>query len=690
MTSSAIVRRHWSGTSGEAPARLANDEWLVTNGLGGYASGTLLGTATRRYHGLLVAALPAPLGRMMLLNHLAETVRLADGRELSLVDDGRAQLVSFSLEFGLPVWRFNVDGCVLEKRIFMPHRANTTHLMYSLAAGRTSLQVILRPGLHFRAHEAPVGVPDVGSYETHTTGSRLEITTNAGLSLKMQLRQHEGALVADGGTQRLEYPMEQQRGYRHCDQLWSPGYFQFDLAPEETATLSASAEPWDALTAMEPDESLHTEVERRRRLVVQADALAQHGVAAELVLAADQFIITPSTRVADEVWAHAVGEEARSIIAGYHWFTDWGRDTMISLEGLTLITGRATEAGYILRTFGHHVRDGLIPNLFPEGENTGLYHTADATLWYFHALDRYVQHTDDRETLRALLPTLRQIVARHVAGTHFGIGVDPADGLLRQGAEGYQLTWMDAKVDDWVVTPRRGKAVEINALWYNALRLLSGWLVDEGLQSAAAEITQLADRTRKSFNARFWCAERGWLYDVIDGPAPLDISLRPNQVLAISLPHAVLDERHWASVLEAVRRYLWTPYGLRTLAPFELDYKPQYFGDLYARDAAYHQGTAWAWLIGPYMDACLRLGQDCHEMLSTLNTSIAHELGTAGVGTVSEIFDAEPPYTPRGCISQAWSVAEMLRCCVKLQQQADCLAGNPRPQSDALVTPRDQ
>ena len=334
---------------------------------------------------------------------------------------------------------------------------------------------------------------------------------------------------------------------------------------------------------------------------------------------------------------------------------------MISLEGLTLATGRTAEAGYILRMFARHVRDGLIPNMFPEGEKDGLYHTADATLWFFHALDRYLAATDDRPTLKLLLPILRDIVEHHLRGTRFGIGVDPADGLLRQGAEGYQLTWMDAKVDDWVVTPRRGKAVEINALWYNALCLLAGWLAEEQGEDASRELRQHAEAARASFNRRFWYDDGGYLYDIVDGEHGDDPACRPNQLFAISLTHPVLDRERWEPVLGVVRERLLTPVGLRSLAPGHPDYKSHYFGDLRSRDAAYHQGTVWGWLAGPFVDAWLKVYPDDRAGARQALSGFEAHLGEACLGTISEIFDAEPPYTPRGCVAQAWSVAEVLR-----------------------------
>ncbi len=665
-----VLRRRPAPPDSHDPQQLVEHEWLVTNGLGGYASGTLSGISTRRYHGLLIAALPAPLGRTMMFNHLIEQVRLPDNRVISLageaaqneVDGEARRLSSFELQDGLPVWRYHAGGCVLEKRLWMQYRANTVIISYRMLQAPQPVVLRLRAGLHFRPHEAGVGQALTTPYRVHAAGNCFEVTAADLPPLRLQVCEHPGALVLDGGKfYEVEYPLERDRGYAFRDVLWSPGYFRAELTENEQVALLASTEPWEAIGAVSPAESLPTELQRRQRLIEQALPAARNGVGAELVLAADQFIITPTTRTTDAALAHAGGDELRSVIAGYHWFTDWGRDTMISLEGLTLTTGRLAQAGYILRTFAHYVRDGLIPNLFPEGEQQGLYHTADATLWFFHALDRYVRASDDRNTLRMLLPTLRDIVAHHLRGTRFGIGVDPHDGLLRQGQAGYQLTWMDAKVGDWVVTPRRGKAVEINALWYNALRLLADWLQQEDEPAAAHELAQHANRACESFNRRFWSAEHGWLYDVVDGESRDDSSLRPNQLLAISLAHPILDPARWQAVVDVVERQLLTPLGLRSLGPREPDYKPQYDGDLRSRDAAYHQGTVWAWLIGPFLDAWLKVYPNDQERARAHLAAFPDHLSEACIGSISEIFDAQPPYCPRGCIAQAWSVAEVLR-----------------------------
>jgi predicted glycogen debranching enzyme len=652
--------------------RTATREWLVTNALGGYAAGTISGVVTRRYHGLLIAALPAPHGRVVMLSHLWDRVRLPDRTTAVLSGEelDHDHLADFHLEAGLPLWRYEVEGALVERAILMPHGQNTVHITYRAVAGSGPVRLTLRPSLNFRDHHAPVSAPLLGSYALTAVDGRYELAANPDLPKLRFILHGEGAgLTLDGKVvQQILYRDEEARGEAARGDLWSPGYFRLDLAPGEEATLVASTEPWDTILALTPAQARAGERERRRRLLDAAPPSLREGPAAQLVLAADQFVITPVGRAEDAARARAAGDEVRSVIAGYHWFTDWGRDTMISLPGLTLATGRHVEAGYILRTFAHSVRDGLIPNLFPEGDVEGLYHTADATLWFFHAVDRYVRATGDRATLRLLLPRFSEIAARHLEGTRFGIGVDPADGLLRQGAPGYQLTWMDAKVDDWVVTPRRGKVVEINALWYNALRVLAGWLREETQESLAREMDAHADRARVAFNRRFWYAAGDHLFDVVDGERGDDPACRPNQLFAISLPHAVLDVERWKPVLESVRQRLLTPLGLRSLAPGHPEYKATYFGDLRARDAAYHQGTVWAWLIGPWVDAWLRVHPEDRAGARRFLEAFVPHLGEAGVGSISEIFDAEPPFTPRGCVAQAWSVAEVLRAWLITEQ----------------------
>ena len=678
--SGAVVRSMpWDGAH-MSRELLLNREWLVTNGLGGYASGTVSGAVTRRYHGLLIAALPAPLGRIVMWSHVSEFLRFSDHDVVSLGAEERAggqldlksadYLSEFRLEDGLPVWTYRVREVVVEKRVLLPHLQNTVHISYKVISKGVPPRLELRPAFHFRHHEAPVDADLAAPYKLTAIDGRYEIAAARRKlpPLRMQLHGRESAFtIAPAKIPQVVYRIEQQRGYAYEGELWSPGFFRVDLTERSTATLVASTETWDIIDVLSPEDVLVAECERRTRLLHGAIPKMRQSFPAELVFAADQFVITPAGRFEEVARAHAAGDEVRTVIAGYHWFTDWGRDTMISLEGLTLITGRCLEAGYILRTFAYYVRDGLIPNMFPDGAKEGKYNTADATLWFFHALGRYLDRTADRTTLQLLLPTLTDIAEHHLRGTKFNIHVDPADGLLAQGQEGYQLTWMDAKIGDWVVTPRRGKAVEINALWYNALRLLANWLHEIGDEASAQHYDEQAERARVSFNNRFWFAEGGYLYDVVDvdGGSKNDSSCRPNQLFAISLDHPVLDAKHWKSVLDVVEKKLLTPVGLRTLSPDDPEYKPIYSGDLRSRDGAYHQGTVWAWLIGPFIDAWLKVHPHDRAAARKFLETFPFHLSDNGIGTISEVFDAREPHLAGGCIAQAWSVAEVLRAWAK-------------------------
>ena len=656
---------------------LLTREWLVTNGLGGYASGTISGAITRRYHGLLIAALPAPHGRMVMWSHVSEFLRFGPKDVVSLGGEERAGgqldlqgadfLREFRLEDGLPVWTYHVRDLVLEKSVLLPHLQNTVHVNYRVLAGEKRARLELRPAFHFRHHEAPVDVGTAGPYKLTSVGDRYEIAAPRGRALpplRMKVCDCASAFTISAKKLRqVVYRTEQSRGYAHEGDLWSPGFFHVDLEETDSATLVGSTEEWDIVEVLGPHNALAAEQERRARLLQGAVPKARRDFPAELIFAADQFVITPAGRFEEAARAHAAGDEVRTVIAGYHWFTDWGRDTMISLEGLTLLTGRWLEAGYILRTFAYYIRDGLIPNMFPDGAREGVYHTADATLWFFHALGRYLERTKDFNTLELLLPSLIDIAEHHLRGTRFNIHVDPNDGLLAQGEAGYPLTWMDAKMDDWVVTPRRGKAVEINALWYNALCLLANWLRETGEETSAKRYDKWAEKARASFNQRFWFAEGGYLYDVVDvdGGSDRDASCRPNQLFAISLDHPVLNPAHWRSVVEIAEKKLVTPVGLRSLSPDDPNYKPIYGGDLRSRDGAYHQGTVWAWLIGPFIDAWLKVHpHDRAAARKFLETFPVH-LSDNGIGTISEVFDAREPHLAGGCIAQAWSVAEVLR-----------------------------
>lgn len=615
---------------------IAPREWLVANGLGGYACGTLCGPPIRRYHGWLIAALPPPLGRTILVTRLDQVFTLADGRAFDL---DSAELVEFRLEMGLPVWRFRQGETEIERRLVMEHGRNVTHLRWRVLAGAVS-QLVLRPWMQPRPHGLPVdGAPAVGIAETIEHGLSVRSP-----GFPMVTLSAPGAMaVLERRDASHYYANEDEGGDPPQGPLFSPGCLSMPASNPLDLTLGTDdpvpGDPWLAEWA------------RRQALLDAAPPALRQGMAAELVLAADSFVIEPRHRTDDPA--------ARSIIAGYHWFADWGRDTMIALEGLTLLTGRTDDSKAILAGFAAHMRDGLIPNMFPDGATAGLYNTADASLWFFHAIDRVVAYGGGLDFLKRLMPVAEAMMAAHRNGTLFGIGMDPEDGLMRQGEDGLQLTWMDAKVEDWVVTPRRGKAVEINALWYNALCCMAHWR--DMLDQDGQELRSLADKVKRAFNRRFWSDDLGYLRDVVDGPDGCDDTLRPNQLFALSLPHAVLDLPHWAPMMSAIRTALLTPYGLRSLPADHPDYKPRFEGDRWGRDGAYHQGTVWSWLIGPFCQAWLKAFPGDQDKVMEDLAAFEPHLDQFGIGSIAEVFDGDPPHRPRGCISQAWSVAEWLR-----------------------------
>ncbi len=621
-------------------------EWLVTNGLGGYAFGTVAGPATRVYHGLLIAALSPPVGRTMLVGGLVEWATI-DGQRVALhaheyadgtIDQpGYRRLVSVRLDGSRPVFTYAIGDVRIEKRIWMADGANTTYVRYESVGADRPIELELTPLTTFRDHHAvrreADGVP----------GGPLRIVAPG------------GSFTAAGrwflGFRHRE---ETARGLDDRSDLWAGGEVRFPVRRGLPATLILTAEPGEP---PDPEIALVAAAERETRLIDAAAAGHASAFVRDLVVAADQFLVRRDIPGADGAL-----EVGRTVIAGYPWFNDWGRDTMISLPGLCLATGRHEEAATILRSFARFVRDGLLPNNFPDrAGDLPEYHTIDASLWYPQAIRAHALATGSGRLVDELLPTLRTILDAHLAGTRFGIGMDPADGLLRGGEAGYQLTWMDARVDGWVVTPRRGKPVEIQALWINALRIVGGWLRDRGDPDGAGDrYVETADRATEAFAGRFWRAELGYLADVVDGPDGDDVSLRPNQVLAVSLPHPLVDGEAAAAVVGAVGRSLAVPLGLRSLSPSDPAYRRRYQGDRRFRDAGYHQGTAWTWLVGPYAEAVARVRADPAAGLAILRPFEEH-LRMAGLGSVSEILEPEPPFEPRGCPFQAWGVAEVLR-----------------------------
>jgi predicted glycogen debranching enzyme len=624
-------------------------EWLVTNGLGGYASGTMA-MPTRRYHALLVAAVAPPATRSVTLARLEEALQFA-GRSVRLdcseYQDGTITPAGyqfqqqFRLDHGLPVWRYALDGVVLERRMWMPYGQNQTCIAYRLLAAPGPLELDLTPLVAWRDHHAlQQKLPTPFAVDALANGCRLALSASAWLALTCN-----GARFEHDADWHYRFFLREEaaRGFDAVEDLYRPGHLRVTLRLGEEAVFEARfGQGSEGATG--DDATLVGEQGRRRALLQQAKVEPETRLA-QLVLAADQFLVRR-------------GDQQATIIAGYPWFADWGRDCMIALPGLTLTTGRRAEARAILLEWAKWLKDGLLPNRFPDQGEAPEYNSADASLWFIHAAERYIAAASDLATQRRLYPHIVEIVDQYLQGTRFGIGVDPDDQLLRAGAPGCQLTWMDAKVGDWVVTPRRGKPVELSALWYNALRTLERWSMKVGDRSP--RYGGLAEACADSFNRRFWYADGGYLFDVIDGDDGDDPSLRPDQIFAMSLPFPVLAAEHRLAVLRSVERELLTPMGLRTLSPHNAAYRGAYSGDATMRDGAYHQGTVWPWLLGPYLTAHLKLHADRAYAKEILDTFFAH-LPEAGVGSISEIFDGDAPHAARGCYAQAWSVGELLR-----------------------------
>ena len=632
-------------------------EWLETNGIGGWASSTIIFSHTRRYHGLLVAATHPPVGRIVLLSKLEDTIILDDQRydlSCNLYPDlihptGYYYLHSFSRDI-FPVFVYRMGGVVLRKTVVAVHGENTSLVVYEVLDAPGQFSMELQPFIAARDYHSM----------THA---------NDNVSMQWNARFDDGIfqvkpsdpipglfLAVPGATfdakpawyNNFEYHIERYRGLDCHEDLFTHGIFRRELNVGDTIGIIISTDNpagRDAITMMEDER------QRREALVAHLDRTQDTHRA--LTLAADQFIVKR-------------GDNLRTIIAGYHWFSDWGRDTMIAMPGLCLSTGRFDDARKILSAFTEHISQGMLPNRFPDAGETPEYNTVDATLWFFLAVYHYLKYTGDEAFVRKeLFPVLLDIIAWHEIGTRYGIRMDD-DGLLTAGEPGIQLTWMDAKVGDWVVTPRHGKAVEVNALWFNALVIVAELAERFGDMYEARKYTGRANQVKAAFQRVFWNDEAGCLYDVVDGDRR-ESAIRPNQIFALSLPFPLLKTTQGRKVLKVVEELLFTPRGLRSLAPTDRAYCAHYGGDQRARDSAYHQGTVWGWLIGPFLDALIRIRpktgrQRAFAILNDLLTGL-HE---TGIGTLSEIFDGDLPHTPRGCIAQAWSVAEVLRVLTEL------------------------
>lgn len=635
------------------PAVSGRKEWLVTNGLGSFAAGTVAGMLTRRYHGLLVAALQPPLGRTLLVTKFDETAHyhdhsypLAANRWLGDLTDptGFLHLDRFHLEGTTPVWTFALADALLEKRIWMQPGANTTYVRYDLVRASAPVRLTLKALVNYRDYHGSTHA-DYWRMQIDPVAHGLRVEAYAGATPFYLLGDAAEAAPHHDWYRNFFLSVEAYRGLDAVEDHLHAGTFTLALEPGDTRTLVCStdpAPPLDGLAAYQDRRAYEAQ------LLDTADLPDAPAEIRHLVLAADQFIVRRPT---------PTDPDGHSVIAGYPWFGDWGRDTMIALPGLTLATGRPAVAASVLRTFGQFVDQGMLPNRFPDAGETPEYNTVDATLWYVEAVRAHHAATGDDALLRDLYPVLETIIAWHQRGTRYQIHVDPADGLLFAGKPGVQLTWMDAKVGDYVVTPRIGKPVEVNALWYNALCAMAAFARHLGQPMAAWETA--ADQVRHHFQ-RFWHAERGYCYDVLDAPDGDDAALRPNQLFAVSLPYSPLSPEQQRAVVDVCARHLITPHGLRSLAPDDPAFVAHYGGDPWHRDTAYHQGTVWAWLIGPFVEAHLRVYRQPALARSFLQPLLRH-LADHGLGSISEIFDGEAPFTPRGCFAQAWSVAEVLR-----------------------------
>ena len=659
-------------------ARAQEREWLITNGLGSYGSGTVAGTRTRAYHGLLMAALKAPADpceRTLLVAALEEVVEVGD-RSTAL---GHSCMVSFSLEGSVPTWRYALGDALLEKRLWMEPGAHTTTVFYRLLQASQPVRLSLTALVNSRSHHGGIPRPEI-SQQAMPHGVRL-VPKGTGAPPFVVLSDRGATTLASPGEWcgGFALPAEEERGLPCRDDHLR--------ACRITALLSAEAPTLTVVASTEREPPLDGERALQGRRAHDAALLAQWrqihpGLAKEappwveqLVLAVDQFVVARSCPAAvDHTPQGRPQEDGKTILAGYPWFGDWGRDTMISLPGLTLVTGRAPIAAQILRTYGQFVSQGMLPNRFPEGRETlgeNDYNTVDATLWYFEALRYYHQATGDGDLIRELFPKLQEIVEAHTQGTRHGIRRDPADGLLRAGEEGLQLTWMDAKVNGEVITPRIGKPVEVNALWCCALRTMVRFAALCG--EPGGPYAELAEAAWRGFQC-FWNHAAGYCFDVLDGPdGKPDEALRPNQLLAVTLTDGLLSREQARKVVAVCGQHLLTPVGLRSLDPRHPAYQGHYGGSPLARDRAYHQGTVWGWWLGPYALAHAQVYGDPEGALQLLE-AVAHHLSTAGVGSISEIFDGEAPHWPRGCIAQAWSVAEVLRAWVALRGMGQAMA----------------
>jgi predicted glycogen debranching enzyme len=629
-------------------------EWLETNGLGGWASSTIFGAHTRRYHGLLVAAVQPPVSRMVILSKLDEIIDISGHRfELgtnvypgTVYPQGYKFLQHFTKGL-FPIFEYQVYGINIRKTILAIHGENTTLIFYEILDAPSGFSFELLPLVAGRDYHSLVQANDaICKKASFQDGFFYARPYNGVPNLFIKIFGAEFKTLPDW-YYNFEYIEEKNRGLDFREDLFRYGIFRLHLEKnDKVAIIISTQDP----TGRDPFKMY--DLEKDRRLDLFSNLPQQDDFSKRLALAADQFVVKR-------------GKNLRTIIAGYHWFTDWGRDSMISLPGITLVTGRFDDSKKILRSFTESVSQGMLPNRYPDISEKPEYNTIDATLWFFVAIYKYLEYTGDKRFVSGeLMPVLEDIIHWHDKGTRFNIHTDE-DGLLYGGMPGAQLTWMDAKAGDWVITPRQGKAVEVNALWYNALKILAVLSKRFNKTTSAIRYEKRDRQVKYSFSKVFWNKEQQCLYDYVDGDFR-DASIRPNQIFAVSLPFPVLSMKRAKSVLRAIEKRLLTPYGLRTLAPVHPDYNPRYEGDQLSRDSAYHQGTVWGWLIGPFIDALVRIkGPAGKKQARAILKNMSRHFRDAGIGTISEVFDADAPYRPRGCIAQAWSISEVLRAYIE-------------------------
>lgn len=622
-------------------------EYLETNGLGGWSSSSITGAHTRRYHGLFVAAINPPTDRIVLLSKLDETIVAGESRyELGcnlyngdvVHPQGNQHLGSFIKDF-FPVWTYEVNGIRLKKTICMIHGENTLVIKYEVLKANSHftmefLPLVAARGYHELGHASTRMHWNV-DFRNGIFHNQPDGINNIYISIPNSVYQHTPRWFNN-----FKYSVEEYRGLDYSEDLFNHGVFSLQMKEgDELHVIISTENPDDR----DGTDLMRQEIKRRKKLL---KGQPEDETLQQLILAADQFIVNRD-------------KSLKTVIAGYHWFTDWGRDTMISLPGLTLSTGRFEDAKKIISAFAKSVSMGMLPNRFQENEPPE-YNNVDGTLWYFIAVYKYMQATgDEKFVLVEILPVLKEIIDWHFKGTRYNIHVVD-DGLLYAGEVGQQLTWMDARIGSWVVTPRMGKPVEIQALWYNVLKIFAE-LLRLNKQDKDAEIVEgSAEKAKTSFEMLFWCEEGQYLYDLIDEHGKPDPTLRSNQLFAISLPFGLIGGERAKAVLEIIEEKLYSPVGLRSLPSEDVHYVHHYGGDQWHRDSSYHQGTVWSWLLGPYVDGLMKTGNERYRIQNVID-NFKYHLNEGCIGQVSEIFDADPPHHPRGCVAQAWGVAELLR-----------------------------